>query len=296
MNLLLLLLCLVAQAPEDTDPLDPEPEFKVDYEEKVVLVDLPLRIVRNGRPVTDLKIEHLRVQENGVNAEIRNLTKVQTPLKMHILMDLSTSNADNIFQIKAATRFLIKKMRKGDSAKLSYFSNTYQELTEYHDDREFLMQKLARVTPLGSTALYDGIDAALEDMRTQEGPKALFLFSDGHDLMSHTKETDLELKVKNYGIPIYMISYEAPNAKLPPLLASQTAYMGSLISLSGGHLFRGDSEFQGDLNAALRRARTRFLVNYISPNTGTAKWRSIMTTIDDCTDCTLIYRRGYEML
>nr|WP_243435908.1 VWA domain-containing protein [Acanthopleuribacter pedis] len=293
---MLLLLCMVAQAPEEGDPLDPEPEFKIDYEEKVVLVDLPLRIVRDGRPVTELKLADLTVQENGVPAQVRDLKKVQTPLKMHILMDLSTSNADNIFQIKAATRFLIKKMRKGDTAKLSYFSNTYQELTEYHDNRDFLIQKLTRVTPLGSTALYDGINAALEDMRQHEGPKALFLFSDGHDLMSHTKEVDLELKVKNYGIPIYMISYEAANAKLPPLLAQQTQFMTTLIGLSGGHLFRGDREFQGDLNTALKRARTRFLVNYISPNAGAGKsWRSIMATVNGCNNCTLIYRRGYEM-
>ncbi|CAM2067688.1 VWA domain-containing protein [Sulfidibacter corallicola] len=293
--LLFLLLHTLFQEPGE-DVVLVEPEFKVDYEERVVLVDLPLKVTRFGRPVTELERGDLVIKENGIEAEIRKLTQVQTELTVHLLLDLSTSNAEHIFQTKAASRHLIKQLKKGDKAKVSYFSNTYQELSDYTDDQDFLLKKLSRVTPIGSTALYDGLSAALDQLSEVSGSRVLFLFSDGHDLMSGTTEEELATKVKNYRIPIFMVSFKASGKELPPLLAEQRQFMSDLVRDSGGHLFLGNTQFQNDLTQAMRQTRTRFLINYTSPNTSNGQtWRSIMATHKSCDDCYLEYRRGYEL-
>ena len=289
MSLLLLLFLL-----QDEDYFA-EPDIKVDFTETVTIVNLPLKIRLQGLPYKRLKLSDLVIIENGVEVEIQNLKKVEIPLTAHFLFDLSTSNERHILNAKKTVRDFSQKLRPGDRAKISFFSATYQPLTDYIADRQILMNKLGRLTPVGSTALYDGLSAALDELVQQAGARVLVLFSDGHDLLSRISETALNTKVKNYGIPIIFVSFD-DRKKQPPLLAAQLRFMESLAVESGGSVVFGNGSFGRDLNAELRKQRKRHLVRFQPPGPGDLElWRSLTVKVRNCTECRLDYRRAYQI-
>jgi len=251
------LLLLVLQ--EDLPYIDTD--IKVDFVETVTVINLPLMVQQDGHVVKDLRMEQLRVIENGEEVTLRDLVKVQAPVVMHFLFDVSTSNEKHMLHAKKCAREMISKMRSNDIAKVSYFSAGYRSLTGYTRQREELADSLAHLMPVGSTALYDGLSAALDELGSMYGSRVLILFSDGSDLWSRTTEQELMNKVRNYGIPIIQVTFAA-RKKESPLLAEQTRFMSSLVNISDGATVDGAGGNAKYLLPELKRLRTRYLVRF----------------------------------
>lgn len=275
---------------------EPSEDIKVDYTATVTMVNLPIKVRKHGHPYKDLDLEQLRVVENGIKVVPQDLRKIETPITLHYLFDLSTSNSRHIMLAKRSVKEMVSRMRQGDKAKVSFFSSQYQPLTPYTSDKKKLNRSLGFLTPVGSTALYDSLAAALEELRQESGARMLILYSDGHDLMSHLTETELLARVKNYGIPIVFVGYKSETAKQKPLLAAQTQFMKTLANDSGGAVMQGLSAYQRPLVNLINQQRERYMLRYIPPGPeDLEQWRSLIVSVKNCTDCTLEYRRAYRI-
>lgn len=271
-------------------------QLKVDYTETVMRVNLPIKVQLGNQPYKSLKKEDLMVYENGKGLSIQTVQRFETDLTFHFLFDLSTSNSDHIFQIKKAVRSIIDRMREGDRAKISFFSTTYQSLTDYTSDKTLLMDKLQRLAPIGSTALYDGLWTSLHQLKEVKGPRVLMLFSDGHDLLSTTNENDLEVLVKNHRIPILAITSGKAPSKKQHLLAAQTQFLLQLIDHSGGAVFKANGPYSRRLTRTVDQLRQRYLLTFEPPHPEDLyRWRSLRVMLQDCADCSLEYRRAYRL-
>ena len=289
-----MLLWLFLLLPQEDMPYI-DSDIKVDFVETVMVVNLPLMVQQDGRAVQDLKIEQLNVMENGEAVSLRNLVKVQTPVVTHFLFDVSTSNQKYISLAKKCARDLVAKMRPNDIAKISYFSTGYHSLSGYTRNRTELLDSLVRLQPVGSTALYDGLSSALDELGSMYGSRVLVLFSDGYDLLSRTTETELLNKVRNYGIPVIQVSFST-RKKESPLLAEQTRFMRSLATVSDGATVQGAGSNPKGVIQELKRLRTRYLIRFTPPGPeDLEQWRSLIVKVDDCPDCRLEYRRGYQI-
>jgi len=271
-------------------------QLRVDYTETVLRVNLPLKVRKAGSPFKSLRLEHLQILENGNEIKVQSLRRIETPLTFHFLFDLSTSNSDRIFQTKKMVRAIIDRMREGDKAKISFFSTHYQSLTDYTDDKTLLMDKLVRLTPIGSTALYDGLWISLHELRDVRGPRVLLLFSDGHDLLSTTDESDLAVLVKNHRIPILAVTRAGKTRKEQPLLAAQSRFLEKLVQQSGGERFDTERHSARDLVRKVNDLRERYILTFEPPHPeDQARWRSLRVRLPNCTDCALEYRRAYRL-
>lgn len=290
-TLLLLLLVFQTEEPQYAE----EELFHVDYVERVVQVDLPLMVWKNGAPLDKLDPTELRIFENGLEVSPSKLESVRTDLVIHFLFDLSTSTAEHLVPLKMAVGQSIKRMRGGDKAKIAFFSSVYESLTAYESDQKQLIRATKRLTPLGSTALYDGLTAGLNELKDENGARLLVLFSDGHDLISDTGEEELETLIRNLKIPILWIHFnDQSNEK--PLMAEQTRFLRKLVLESGGRVIDGRDDLKRGLDQAVRGYRGRFLVQYASPNADErGAWRSILVQMPECGDCRLEYRRAYTL-
>ena len=286
------LTCLLfLRAQEDLSRAD----IKVDFTETVTMVNLPVRVWHRGGHVPNLRAEEVEVVENGVVVQLNRLDQIKTPLTLHFLFDLSTSNARHIYLAKKVVDDIIGKMKSEDLGKISFFSSHYQPLTDYTGDQKNLRRKLAALSSVGSTALYDGVTGALEELGRVSGNRVLILFSDGHDLLSHTSETDLMIKVKNYRIPIVLVVFRG-RKKETGLLAQQTRFMESVAHESGGAVIESGSTLNRDLSGLLRQMRLRYLARYRPPDPANAdQWRSLVVRINGCAECLLDYRRAYRI-
>jgi len=271
-------------------------QLRVDYTETVLRVNLPVKVRIGHQPYRSLKMDQIRVVENGQSLKVQTIEKIETPLTFHFLFDLSTSNADHIFQIKKTVRTLIDRMRVGDRAKISFFSTIYQPLTDYIEDKTVLMDNLARLTPIGSTALYDGLWISLHELKEVKGPRVLLLFSDGHDLLSTTDEEDLAVLVKNHRIPILAITSGRQPSKKQHLLAAQSQFLIRLIDQSGGEIFESEGNYSRRLTRVVDELRERFLLTFEPPHPeDLGRWRSLRVQLQDCDQCSLEYRRAYRL-
>lgn len=275
----------------------PEPtDIKVDFTETVTMVSLPLKVTRGGEPYKDLELDMLQIVENGVQVVPAELQLVKSPLTLHFLFDLSTSNERHIFLAKKAARGLVGKMKPGDRSKVSFFSSSYQPLTAYTSDQEELARSLSYLTPVGSTALYDGIASALKDLRSVSGARVLVLFTDGHDLMSRMSENDLMAAVRNYRIPIIFVRFGDRDMKGKALLQAQVQFMDQMAKESGGETLRILSSSKRDIAKSVKAFRSRYMVRFRPPGPDNLEqWRSLVLRISDCPDCDLEYRRAYSI-
>ncbi len=286
------LLALICCWQTDKSSVD---GIQVDMVETVTMVSMPLRVRLNGLSYRELELEDLRIVENGVSVQPSQLKRTQAPLTIHYLFDLSISNERLLFQAKRAARNLIQSMRREERAKISFFSRRYQALTEYTANTSDLTRALGRLTPVGSTALYDGVSGAIDELNRVSGLRALVVFSDGHDLISRTVESELLAKVRNYRIPILFAAY--PTAKnRGALLDAQVDFMKKLAAVSGGGAVVGSSDYERALARSLKRLRTRYTLVYAPPDPDNLEqWRSVVIRVEGCPRCTLEYRRAYQL-
>lgn len=285
----LLTLLLVSGTPSEQD------DIKVDFTATVTRVNLPLNITNNGEPYKDLNLSQLEVTENGVAVKVNSLKAQKVALTVHYLFDLSTSNARNIYQSKKVARDLVKKMDPGDKAKVSFFSSQYKPLTDYTEQKADLMRRMNFLNEVGSTALYDAIDQALDELSQQSGSRVLLLFSDGHDLVSRISEEGLMSKIKNLRIPIVFVRFGVQYTD-KPLLRAQTQFIERISQESGGFVIHGLPSGGRKLARQLDRFRNRYMISYDPPGPeDTEQWRSLLVKVATCPSCKLEYRRGYRI-
>lgn len=274
---------------------EPDSNIRIDFTETVTLVNLPIQVRQDGKPYRKLEQEDLQVIENGVQIELERLQRVETPLTIHFLFDLSTSNEKHIFKAKKAVRDVCSRWRKGDRAKISYFSRNYQPLTDYTSERSELMDNLRLLTPVGTTALYEGLSGAIDQLAQESGPRVLVLFSDGHDFLSSITEAELMAKVKSYRIPILFVRFKLQGTE-QPLLLKQRRFMELLVAESGGALVGDGDHYGRHLKAALKAYRTRYVASFLPPAPEDRdQWRSLVVRIPTCPGCQISYKRAYQI-
>ena len=76
----ILLLVLALQTPTE--------EPKVDYVETINVVRLTMKVKENGKPFKGLRLQDVRVLENGNAIPLQSLQQVDTPLTLHFLFSM----------------------------------------------------------------------------------------------------------------------------------------------------------------------------------------------------------------
>jgi VWFA-related protein len=296
----ILFMCLWLQAgttqqlPADDEPLF-EDELEVDVQASLTLVNLSLRVSREDQLYRDLSAEELLITEDGKSVPVFDISEVKTPLTLHFLFDLSTSHSNVLIDLKRDVTRVISDLDDEDASKVGFFSGYYQSLTDYTRDRKKLRKALRRLTPIGSTALYDGMAESLNELKDRQGTRLLIVYSDGHDLLSATTEQELYTLVANYQIPIVFVAYRGLERQ-GELLQGQIDFLVGLAERSGGRVFRGDLKYLRELRRYVRRMRHRYRVSFEPHGAADKKrWRALDIQIRNCDDCDLEYKRAYQI-
>jgi Ca-activated chloride channel family protein len=152
------------------------------------LVPIPVSVLdQRGLPVTNLKLEDFLLQVDGQKAEIGDLARSETPVRMAVLFDNSSSvSIAREFEKKAAVRFFRRVIRPEKDLvalfSVATVSRLEQPLTK---DVSLLVQAIENFAPpSGATALLDGVIEAANYMREVNGRRVIVIVSDGDDTVS----------------------------------------------------------------------------------------------------------------
>lgn len=166
---------------------------KIEDENDVIkvestLVPIPVSVLDGrGIPVTNLRLEDFLLQIDGQQAEIGDLARSETPVRLALLFDNSSSvSIAREFEKKAAIRFFRRVIRPEKDLvalfSVATVSRLEQPLTK---DVSMLVQAIEGFAlPAGATALLDGIIQSANYLKDFHGRRVIVIVSDGDDTVS----------------------------------------------------------------------------------------------------------------
>ncbi|MCC6327866.1 MAG: VWA domain-containing protein [Acidobacteria bacterium] len=296
-----------APAPTPTPKAAADSEIiKVDS----TLVPIPATVIdANGRTVSTLRLEDFELQINGKRVQITDLSRSESPIRLAMLFDNSSSvSIAREFEKKAAIRFFDRMIRpKIDLAALfsvATFSRLEQPLTNNIDSLTRAVE--AFPPPEGATALLDGIIKAAEYLGEVQGRRVLVIVSDGDDTYSDSTLEQAMRSLQVANCQVYVVKTtdfenyvrtrsRTGNANIRQLAAERR--MLEVAMQTGGRVYSPIDE--KELDEAFRQISAELSQQYILsyyPDTATEKrgeFREIALTVKNKGNLDIRTRKGY---
>lgn len=293
--------------PTPTEAVDPD-VIKVDS----ALVPIPVSVLdQNGRAVGNLKLEDFVLTIDGKPAEISEISRSETPIRLAMLFDNSSSVLiAREFEKDAAVKFFRRVVRpEKDMAALfsvADYTRLEQSLTK---DVKLLTQAVEYFPePKGATALLDGIIEVANYLKSSTGRRVVVIVSDGEDTYSDDKTT-LERVIQVLQIAdcqVYVVktsdfeNYKrtgsrSGNANIRQLTAERR--MIDIASATGGAVYSPITE--DEMNEAFKQISAELSQQYVLsyyPEDDADKrgeFRSITLTVKGKPNLYVRTRKGY---
>jgi Ca-activated chloride channel family protein len=170
-------------------------------------------VVHNGRPVRDVAFSDMKTQAE--------------PLSTYLIMDNSGSMlGEPLARAKQAVNAFLDHSSPGDFFGLFTFNNEVKLLRDLTVSPTQFRQHLDAVEASGTTALWDAVARATEQVRKDAGRRALILLSDGGDTASKQSTSGAALAAAHRsGVPIFVVGLQSDDFDAPALqdIASQSS-------------------------------------------------------------------------
>lgn len=273
------------------------------------LVPIPVSVTdASGKAVTNLKLEDFELAVDGKAAEIGELFSSETPIRLAMLFDNSSSvKIAREFEKEAAIRFFKRVLRPKDLAALfsvSTASRLEQPLTKNASQLTNAIENFP--APEGATALLDGIIKAAEYLRDVEGRRVILIVSDGDDTVSNATFEEAIRIVQAANCQIYVVKttdfenykrtgVRGGNANIRALSAERR--MQEIALQTGGAVYSPVDE--RELDRAFNQISAELSQQYILtfyPDNETAnrnEFRNIALKIKRGENLTIRTRKGY---
>ncbi len=274
------------------------------------LVPIPVSVTdAQGRAVTNLKLEDFLLQIDRTAAEIGDVFRSDTPVRLALLFDNSSSVFQaREFEKKAAVRFFKRVLdpNKDLAALYSVASGIKleQPLTKNTSDLIRAIDGLAE--PKGATALLDAIIQSANYLQDFQGRRVIVIVSDGEDNLSDATLEETVRAVQAANCQIYVVkttefenfkrSGERTGSANVRYLSAERR-MQELASQTGGAVYSPIDE--RELDAAFTQISAELSQQYIlsyypqDESDKRGEFREIFLTVKTGQTLTVRTRKGY---
>ena len=268
-TLLAILIGLNAsQAVAQATPDEQSPHFNA--ETTLVLVPAIVTDPLN-RFVLGLQKEDFRLLEDGAEQTIVQISGEDAPLSVGLVFDTSGSMGDKLRTSRQAALRFLTTMNSQDEAFLIQFSDHAQLAVDFTNQSDEIQNSLTGVQPGGLTAMLDGAELALRQMKKAKNPrKAILIISDGGDNNSKYKAAEIESLVREADVQVYAMGIFEPSI-IPTLTSEEVSgpkLLSELAEQTGGRAFSASDP--SDLpNVAVRigiELRNQYVLAYSPKN------------------------------
>lgn len=253
---------------------------------ETTLVVIPVTVTdAANRFVLGLDKQDFKIAEDGVPQQIAQFAGEQAPLSVGLLVDTSGSIGMKLDRSREAVAEFLKTMNPGDEAFLVEFNDKAELAVPFTTEIGKIEAKLADAESQGLTALFDGVEAGLKEMKNaRNARKALLIISDGGDnnsrytsdqITSLVREADVQVYAMGVFDPLPMLGLSAAEVSGPHLLSQ-------LAEQTGGRAFPARSS--SVLPALARRVgvelRNEYVIAYKPSNRSRdGKYRKVEVTV-----------------
>jgi Ca-activated chloride channel family protein len=180
--------------------------LEVDFEIDLGLQQLYVTVTEGGQRVLDLERGTFAVTDNGVRQEIVTFEGGDVPLTAVLLVDASLSMRGQELQsaLSGASAFALG-MRQLDEAKLIAFSDRTLATTPFSSSAAAITAAIDATVAKGGTAINDHLYKALKELDPRQGRRVIILLSDGIDVESVLRMSDVLWKAGRNQALVYWI-------------------------------------------------------------------------------------------
>lgn len=277
-----------------------------------VLVPIPLTVLEpSGKPAPALRLEDFELTINGGRATITDLIRSESPIRLGMLFDNSSSvSIAREFEKNAAVRFFRRVVRPDRDLAALFSVADYTRLEQpLTSDVPRLVSAIESFPePRGATALLDGVIEVADYLKSTNGRRIVVIVSDGEDTYSDLKTT-LEGVVKVLQISdcqVYVVKtkdYEnfkrtgirGGNANTRTLSADHR--MSELAAQTGGKVYSpiDDQELSAAFAQIAAELAEQYVLSYY-PEDETAvmgSFQSVAVAVKGKPNYTVRTRKGY---
>lgn len=274
--------------------------LRVDVE--MVLVPVTVTDTKN-HPVVDLERHNFKLFEGNNEETIQYFGTEDAPISVGILVDLSSSMANKIDEVREAASEFFDNANPADDYFVITFADKPKLLADTTQSIERIHAALAAAKPKGNTALADAIYMGLAKLKhAKYSRKALLVISDGGDNNSRHSLRQIKKLARESDTEIYAIDVcDAPTLLLTKKLEERFGrqWLTEVTESTGGRTIALDNP-AGIPDAAARASlelRNQYILGYRPSRTaGDTKWRKIKVKVarsEDYLPLQVYYRTGY---
>ena len=303
-----------SQTPKPT-PAPTQPQKTEDDDGEIIqvesnLVPIPVSVLDSaGRTVTNLKLENFELFIDGKPAEISELSRSETPVRLAMLFDNSSSVTQaREFEKKAAVRFFKRVIRPETDLAALYSVSTgtrlEQPLTKSTDQLVEAIENFP--IPAGATALLDAIIKAANYLKESDGRRVIVIVSDGEDTISDATFEEAVKAVQAMNCQIYVVKTtefenhkktgsRAGNANIRQLAAERR--MQEIAAQTGGTVYSpvDEKELDAAFNQISAELSQQYILSYYPENESDKRgeFRAISLSVKQKQNLSVRTRKGY---
>ena len=193
--------------------LPPPPQIVNEDDGEIVvdsaLVPIPVSVTdAEGGAVISLKLTDFTLKIDGKDAEIGDISRSETPVRLALLFDNSSSVLiAREFEKKAAIKFFKKVIRPEKDLVALFSVSTYTRLEQPFTKNISQINAAIEAFPMpeGATALLDGVIKAAEYLKDASGRRVIVIMSDGVDTISDSTFEQALRAAQAYNCQIYVV-------------------------------------------------------------------------------------------
>lgn len=246
---------------------------------------------QKGHFVDGLGRENFQVLEDGKPQQIAAFDSTSQSLSCAILLDTTGSMNEALPRVKNSVVKLIDELDPQDSVAIYTFDQQLFKRQEFTTDKSAAKRAALRTRAEGSTALFDALSEAAQELSQRPGKKVLILFTDGDDNSSALNANSAVARAKKAGVPLYTIAEgEATRSK------NLRKLLDDLSQRTGGTAY--EVKKPGEIEQVFREIsedlRHLYMISYRPPrDANDGKWRKIDVLLAGHKDYRIRAREGY---
>jgi Ca-activated chloride channel family protein len=230
-----------------------------------------------GRLVKGLRQEDFRVFEDGRPQEVTLFIGEGAERELVVAVDMSGSMAPAMATCRAAVKRFLASLRPMDRVTLLAFNDNVFTVARREATPEARLRAVDRLRSWGSTSFYDAVLRGLDLLEKHRGRRALVVFSDGEDMVSHATVADVQRRIEVSAAPVYVVA-QGKGMREPAL----KQVLDRVAGVSGGRAFYTDrpEQLDGVFSEIGEDLASQYLLAYApaeSANDG--GWRAIRVEV-----------------
>jgi VWFA-related protein len=220
------------------------------------------------------------------------------PVSMMLALDVSTSVADDLDDLRSAVQVAIDTLQPGDRAALLVFSEVVQLAVPWTSRTTDLASALSSATAGGGTSLYDGTYAALTLRDEEPGRRALLLvLSDGVDTSSWLPDSVVSACARRTDVVAYTVGLQE-SADAPVRLMSRSGielltgirsartaheFLNEIAESTGGAMYAAENTraLRDRFTRIIREFRSRYVLTYSPRGVAPDGWHRLDVRLKD---------------